>query len=420
LNRRHRSTLDINQHMKVLIVSSLYGLSGGGAGIIVQHLTRALSAVGSEVALITMGKNRSYSVSEEDGIRVYRFRPDNIYPFEEKDIHPFWQKIPWQILDLYNFHSSRVIHQILEREAPEIVHLHKIRGFSSAVWSITSKLLPGSVIQTCHDYESMSPDGLMRGLVGRMALRRQWPVRGYQLIRARLSNGVSAVTAPSSFTLNRILESGLFPSAVEKVIPNTHGWSKDQLRTYHQNVSGATVNPSRFLFLGRLEAEKGIIDLCEAFKQASSRCPLIRLDIAGWGTLDSELREKYGWYPGINLLGELDGDAKKNALRNATVVVVPSLVHEVFSMSTIEAFAFGKPVIANNVGALSERIRQGETGWLVEPNNVDALAEQLEYVAKIDSSVLNKMSQNCKEFSYEFAVERVLREYLDLYNQILE
>lgn len=406
--------------MKVMIVSSLYGVNGGGAGVIAHHIAHGLAETGHQISAITTGRLQGYSATEEQGIKVYRFQPANLYPLEEKDQHPFWQKLIWQLLDVYNFHSAGIFQRILTNETPDIIHIHKMRGLSGAVWSVASCLFPGRVIQTCHDYESMSPDGLMRGSIGRMALHKQWPVRGYQLIRARLSEGISVVTAPSAFALKRITDSGLFPFAQPKIIANTHGWSQDELKSIYEGTTGFSGNEVRFLFLGRLEREKGIVELCEAFLRALDLHHSMQLDIAGWGLLESELREKYGKYPGINFLGEITGKAKEDALRNTTVVVVPSLVDEVFGIVTVEAFAFGKPVIASNVGGLPELVRQGETGWLVEAGDVRALAEQLQSVAKINPLLLAKISQNCREYSIEFSLEKVLREYLDTYNQLIE
>jgi glycosyltransferase involved in cell wall biosynthesis len=408
-----------DKSMRVLLISSLYSIAGGGAGIMAYRLAHGLSALGHRVAVISIGKNRYSPYAEEPGLRIYWFRPLNIYPFEEKDTHPLWQKIFWQFVDTYNFHSAIMLRQILEKESPDIIHIHKMRGFSGAVWPVASRLFPGRVIQTCHDYESISPDGLMRGSIGRMALHKKWPVRGYQLLRARLSVGVSIVTAPSTFSLERITNSGLFPSAQAKVIANTHGWSQDELKSIHEGTTGFLGNRVRFLFLGRLEKEKGIVELCEAFLWAVNLHLSIRLDIAGWGTLESQLREKYGKYPSINFLGVLAGRAKEEELRNASVIIVPSLVDEVFGLVAIEAFAFGKPVIASNVGGLPELVKPGETGWLVEAGDVQGLAEQIQSVAQMDPSLLAKMSRNCMEYSIEFSLEKILKEYLDAYNQLI-
>jgi glycosyltransferase involved in cell wall biosynthesis len=406
--------------MKVMIFSSLYGVNGGGAGVIAHHIAHGLAGFGHQVSVLTIGKVKGYSVTEEQGTKVYRFQPANLYPLEEKDQRPTWQRLIWQLLDIYNFHSARVFQRILSHEIPDIIHIHKMRGFSGAVWTVASHLLPGRVIQTCHDYESMSPDGLMRGSIGRMALQKQWPIRGYQLIRARLSEGVSAVTAPSTFALKRITESGLFPFAEMKVVSNTHGWSRRELQSIQQPSIRPCTSEIRFLFLGRLELEKGIIELCEAFWQAYDLQPSIRLDIAGWGSLEEVLRKKYAEHSGFNFLGLVDGKSKRQAISRTNVVVVPSLVDEVFGITAVEAFAFGKPVIASNKGGLPELVKTGETGWLVEAGDIPALREVIRKVAKSAPALLTKMGDNCRQYSQKFSLERVMTEYEDIYEQLMK
>jgi glycosyltransferase involved in cell wall biosynthesis len=404
--------------MRVMIISSLYGFRGGGAGIMAQKLARGLVAAGHQVSAVTTGTTHVPSVTEEHGVKVFRFRPLNLYVLDDKDSHPVWQKGIWQLLDIYNVHCAKILKRIMADQAPNIVHIHKMRGFSGAVWRAAAHAAPGRVIQTCHDYESMSPDGYLRGFVGKMALNRQWPIRGYELIRSRLSAGVSVVTAPSTFTLNRIAASGLFPLARKEVVWNTHGWSEADLKALHvrPNVGSGITS---FLFLGRLEREKGILELCEAFLRGFSVCPSMQLKIAGWGGLERQVREKYGRHPGITFLGPVEGQAKEMAIHDCAAVVMPSLWDEVFGVVTVEAFAFGKPVIASNVGGLPELVRPGETGWLVKPGDADAWATQLCSVAEAKPDVLNRMSQNCREYSHEFTAENMVGAYLEIYRHVM-
>jgi glycosyltransferase involved in cell wall biosynthesis len=406
--------------VRAAIISSLYSFDGGGAGLTAYYLAQGLKETGWHVSVVTLSGDQLYSLTDEDGINVYRIRPLNLYTLEEKDNHPRWQKILWQIWDIYNIDSAKGMGRVLKEISPDIIHIHKMRGFSGSVWSVAARKYPGRVIQTCHDYESMSPDGLLRGSIGRLALERKWPLRAYQLIRARLSAGVSKLVAPSRFTLDRITDSGLFPNAHASVVPNSHGWSSEQLQAFHKQESSLLTDKFRFLFLGRLEHEKGILTLCEAFLKAYESNPGIELNIAGWGSLETQLLKSYEQYPCIKILGILQGKSKEEALVNTSVVVIPSLVEEVFGLVTVEAFAFGKPVIASQVGGLPELVHVHETGWLVPPGDVDALAEQMLFVAKLDPAVLKKMSLNCKEYSNQFAVERVVREYLNLYGQMTE
>lgn len=70
--------------MKVMIVSSLYGVNGGGAGVIAHHIAHGLAETGHQISAITTGRLQGYSATEEQGIKVYRFQPANLYPLEEK------------------------------------------------------------------------------------------------------------------------------------------------------------------------------------------------------------------------------------------------------------------------------------------------------------------------------------------------
>jgi glycosyltransferase involved in cell wall biosynthesis len=405
--------------MKIMIVSSLYGVGGGGSGVMAQHLARGLCALGHSVSVVSMGTTRNISVAEENGIKMYRFLPINLYPLDEKDHHPAWQKVIWQIVDIHNFHAAHILRQILLKESPDVIHINKMRGFSGAVWPVAANLFPGRVMQTCHDYESMSPDGVMRGRIGKMAIERKWPVRGYQLIRSRLSSAVTLVSAPSKFTLERIIGSGLFPSAKPIVIPNTHGWNNDELQRIHSKRCAAPDTEVRFLYLGRLESEKGIGWLCEVFSDLCASHLSIHLDIAGSGTLDKSLREKYRNLERIHFRGMVEGRLKEELLCKATAVIVPSLVEESFGLVTIEAFAFGKPVIASKIGGLPELVIPEETGWLVEPRDPNSLKRALELVIKITPALLSKMAAHCKELSRKFTTDKIINEYELSYFQLI-
>ena len=404
--------------MKIVLISSLYGTHGGGAGVIAERLAQGLLAEGHSVAVITTGHSREPSTVEMGGVRCISFLSPNLYRVQDKDLHPLWQRVIWQSIDVHNPLTKKRLLEILRTEAPDIIHIHKIRGLSGAVWTASTSCLPGRVIQTCHDYESMSPDGLLRGRIGAMALRGYWPIRGYQLLRRNLSAGISFVTAPSLLLLSRIKDSGLFPRAIARVVPNTHGLTAAELRTIHQESNLFFMDHGRFLYLGRLEPEKGVLQLCEAFERAYAKVSTIKLDIAGWGSLEAELRSHYGKHPAIHFLGMIEGETKENALRHATAIVVPSLVDEAFGMVAVEAFAFGRPVIASRVGALPELVRHGTTGWLVEPGNIEAWESHLLFAAGLDNVARKRMSQACQESSFEFAIDTVIKMYLEIYHKL--
>jgi glycosyltransferase involved in cell wall biosynthesis len=401
--------------MKVSIITSFYGENGGGAGIAVEQLAQGLLARGWEVVLITLGRINNKTFEIDAGIRVFRLLPHNLYPLVEKNQHPIWQKGIWQILDIYNLFIAWELKGILQKEKPDVIHIHKMRGFSSAVWSISSQAFPGRVIQTCHDYESMSPEGTLQGRVGKWAREGKWPIRWYQVARARLTRKVSWITAPSAYTLTTIIASGFFPYAKRKVIPNTHGWTLAELEEIRLNSH--QLDNLHFLYLGRLEPEKGLRELCSAFCNVGSRYPGLHLTIAGWGSLDTELHQTFGSYPAITFAGKLFGKEKNHLLSSVTALIVPSTWEEVFGMVVLEGYAFGKPVIASKIGGLPELVHEGKTGWLVEPGNPDALEQAIEAVAQ-NPTLLHRMSANCYEAAKAFTIDKMIDKYEEVYKDV--
>lgn len=132
---------------------------------------------------------------------------------------------------------------------------------------------------------------------------------------------------------------------------------------------------------GRLTRGKGHIVLLHALARIKNRdalCLFVGSD-AGQQNYRRELEKE------IERLG-LEGQTRivtdcpdlPAAYMLATVVACPSLVPEGFGRTAIEAQAMGRPVIAARNGGLSETLVDGETGWLVPPDDAGALAEALD------------------------------------------
>ncbi len=75
----------------------------------------------------------------------------------------------------------------------------------------------------------------------------------------------------------------------------------------------------------------------------------------------------------MRFLGLVNADTKLGLLRHADIVVVPSR-YESFGLVAVEAMMFGKPVISTLAGGIPEVVADGETGLLVPPSDVAAMA----------------------------------------------
>lgn len=138
--------------------------------------------------------------------------------------------------------------------------------------------------------------------------------------------------------------------------------------------------PPTVVFAGRLVAEKGVDVLLRAFAIACERVPEAELLVAGSGEEATALRElavRLGIVARVTWLGHVDRAELEAQFDRAWVQVVPSLWAEPFGNVTTEAMMRGTAAIASAVGAQPEIIAANQTGFLVEPGDVNELAERL-------------------------------------------
>ena len=125
-----------------------------------------------------------------------------------------------------------------------------------------------------------------------------------------------------------------------------------------------------FLFVGRLEKLKGLQDLFAMLRDF----PEARLRIAGTGTYEHELRRMAAGLSNVEFLGQVHPTRVSELYRGALAVVVPSLCFEVFPLAAVEAMAFGVPVIARRIGAVTEVVEDSGGGLLFDSPQTCRLA----------------------------------------------
>lgn len=403
--------------MKILLISSLFGILDGGAGNLVQNLARGLAHYGHEIRIVTTRTGSDLDILNIDNIKVYHLNPANIFSIHQKDSHSILKKVIFQLIDIFNPLTYFKLKEIILQEKPDIIHIHKMRGFSSSVWYTAKKHHKGKVIQTCHDYESISPVGLLNGKIGDWVKQKRWPFSCYQKIRGFFAKGVDIVTAPSNFALEIIRESKVFQRSILVTIPNFHTVNQNRFEStnHFQEINSNYPGEFNILFFGRLEHEKGLLILCEVFEQIVKINNNVVLNICGNGSLQTKILEISKTSQNIIYHGLVQGEKKEKILSKSDLLIMPSLIEEVFGISIIEGYAFGLPVIATNMGGMREIVKDGETGWLIPANNKIALYNQIcEVLGKQD--LLPKISLNCKDFSSNFSEEKIISYYLELYN----
>src|SRR3989440_148862 len=123
---------------------------------------------------------------------------------------------------------------------------------------------------------------------------------------------------------------------------------------------GTESEPPHVLYAGRLSKEKGVLELV----QATRGLPLV---VVGDGPLRKRVPQARGFVP---------RDELERLYAEAAVVACPSR-REGFGVTCLEAMAYGKPVVAGDVGGLRDLVVDGETGLLVPPRDPAALRAAL-------------------------------------------
>lgn len=179
----------------------------------------------------------------------------------------------------------------------------------------------------------------------------------------------------------------------------------------------------KVLFIGRLIEEKGICDLLKAVKIFSDKSLYkIQLRLVGpdYGFMQKvkQLIAQLGLEKIVHVIGSVTETEKLFHLSWCDVLVLPSY-YEAFGIPIVEAMARGKPVIATKtVGAVS-LIKDNETGFLVNFNSPQEIADRLLQFVK-NPSLKYYMGQKALVSVIPFSMENMIKDHIDLYERLLD
>jgi glycosyltransferase involved in cell wall biosynthesis len=174
--------------------------------------------------------------------------------------------------------------------------------------------------------------------------------------------------------------------------------------------------PARFVFIGRLEAEKGLNVLLDAFSDIAPGHPRASLLLVGTGRLESALKERVA---ALGLAGRVDfaghRDDIERPLAEGNIGVLTSRI-EGLSNTLLESMASGLPMIASRISGNEDFVRPGENGWLFEPGDRAGLAACLDQAAALDGATRAAMGDAARATVRNNAgLDQVLNRLVQLY-----
>jgi glycosyltransferase involved in cell wall biosynthesis len=348
--------------MRVLLVTDWYP-SHGGSEAYMAWLRNGLRATGDEVRLLTS------SADSADGTADYV-----AFGTERLVAQAFLQVVnPFAVgrvrSALREFGPDVVFVSLFEHQLSPAI-LHALRGVPTVLGIVDYKCV-------CPIARKLLPDGsicaVQAGWVccrsGCVSLPR-W-IRDqprYALIRTGLGT-VDRVLACSRWMQRELASAGIPSEWVTLPIPPAG--------------PGFRRTPTReplFLFVGRLEVQKGVPGLLRAFARVRGEFPSARLRIVGEGSQGQLLEAMAGSLAlgeSVSWTGWQNPAGVERELADAWVLVAPSLWAEPLGLVALEAIVRGVPVVASEKGGFGETVEPGISGLLFPNGDNEALAHRM-------------------------------------------
>ena len=412
--------------MKILIATAVYHPQVNGVAVFSHNLAVGLAKRGHEVMVICPSQNGKNHTETVDGVKIVylksvqaRIYPDQIHPVpEHKKI--LGRKLP----KLFYKHSFRVsifpqveVKRVLDEFKPDVVHVQVSDPIGlSVVWYARRHDIP--VVTTEHS----QPEVLTEQIKMPDVLRKGANALLNAYFRNRQSKS-DFVTMPTEKSIRELLDNGKeFPvpvAAVSNGVDLSHfkpGEAPSAIyEKYHISREGLKI-----LYVGRVDPEKQVGLVIEAFMKARIKLPKTELIIVGDGVDKARLEklvEKKDFHDSVRFLGRVMPPELYEIYKIGDVFVTASEI-ETQGIVLIEAAATGLPIIAVDKGAVSEVCHTGENGYLCRPGAVDEISEAMVKILS-DDDLRRKFMDASLKIAAEHDFERTLDKYINIYNKVI-
>ncbi len=369
--------------MKVLhVIHGYYPESTGGAEAYVRDLLAEQRRQGLEAALLT-GSMKPWAACgveelELEGTRALRVHRDD-YHF---DLHA----------KAYHPGIERIARDLLERERPDLVHVHQWLRLTSNLIEIAEDVGIPAVV-TLHDVYTSCPrafrvraddEACFRELAVESCLRCV-PRYGHET-EAEVTEGIVLHRAQFQSELSAARVAITAAAATADLIAATTGFPRDKLTVlslgYRRRFPGGAPKPSplptagepfRFGYWGNLTRRKGVHVLLQAFARVVPHAPrAVELHLLGGADTPDLERELRALAQGLPVFFHGRYDYAQLAAAGLHMAAFPILGFETFGFVFDEAVELGIPCIVTDLGAMPQRA--GAAALAVPPRDPDALA----------------------------------------------
>jgi len=374
--------------MKVAIVGD-YPLNlkkiSGGVSVVISNLVEGLRKLnGMEIHIITCKDQvkKSYTISE---------KPVEIHYFPEQKR---FGNITSNVLDTWR------IKRKIEEIKPQIIHCFEQSKYSYASLQTNFPTIMEITMLVSEEAK------FSKGLIGRVRVNRIAFIERFCLKRAK------DIIIISPYVKEKIRE---------KTKASFH-YRPNPIKNEYFMLENSE-EEKVLLFAGRVVESKGIHILLQALTKVKSLIQDINLKIAGkivnkvYFNFLTDYIEKNDLTENVQFLGLLSERQLLNEYAKCSIFVMPSF-HETFCNTVAQSMAAGKPVVASRVGGVASYLKDGETGFIVEPGDAQKFGDKvIELLSNKD--LRNNMGKKGREYASRFKIDNVARQNHRIYEIVV-
>ncbi len=364
--------------------------SFGGSGVVATELGTYLAFQGHEIHFITY----------ERPARLTFFHQNIFFHEVSTTKYPLFRYTPYE-----TSLTSKMV-EVAESQKLDVLHVHYAIPHASAAFLakqiLASKGIKIPVITTLH--------GTDITLVGKDSSLKS-------VIEFSINNS-DGVTCVSEYLREETYKHFDIKREID-VIYNFIDFSKFSKTNKEHFKKVIAPNGEKIItHISNFRKVKRAEDTIHVFKKVNEKIPSCLL-LIGDGPERANLEvlcKKIGLCDQIRFLGKQE--AIEELLSVSDLFILPS-ANESFGLAALEAMAIEVPVVSSNVGGIPEVNVDGETGFLCDVGDIDAMAEKsLEIL--MNSEKHGRFKKNAYKRAQKFEIQKIVPQYLELYERVSE
>lgn len=332
---------------------------------------------------------------------------------------------------LWSFKNYNAVKSLIEKEKPEIVHIHTFFPLLSPSILYAAKRCGVKVVATLHDTRFVCPCATsLRGttLCNSCGDGHYFRMCKYGCFK---NSKIQSLIVAFIFKYHKIRKS--FYKQIDKYVClndnqikllENIGFEKNKIIKKYNFVPDAEANlkavtveklPKRYaVFYGRIGEEKGIRILMKVWSKLEN----IPLVVMGSGPLEEEFKIWADKQDNVYYMGYVQHDKCLSIVKGGEFVVFPSIWYEGCSMVEIETESLGKGLVATDLGFSEEAIENGVNGYKVSLGDVDGFVKVIEKLWN-DPEKCKLVGKNARaDYENKYLPEDNYNQLMDIYNSV--